>query len=138
MAATQGLTWRRVEPEVVRDEGEESVGAVDELDFAAGTGLEHPQRLGQDGVARFDLLAAQLSERHLLGVDLKLDERALHLLDVEDHRDQLLDGLWQSRPEKRRETTALNKLNPFSDKILRIAGAAVAQSVKCPELNRAR
>ena len=100
MAATQGLTWRRVEPEVVRDEGEESVGAVDELDFAAGTGLEHPQRLGQDGVARFDLLAAQLSERHLLGVDLKLDERALHLLDVEDHRDQLLDGLWQSRPEK--------------------------------------
>jgi hypothetical protein len=47
-----------------------------------------------------DLLSAELSERHLLGVDLELDEGLLHLLDVEDERDQLLDRLGQIRAEK--------------------------------------
>ena len=97
----EGLTWRRVETEVVRDESEESIGGVDELHLTSASGLDHLKSLGEDRVAGLDLLPAELAERHLLRVDLELDERPLHLLDVEDHRDQFLDGLGQLRPEKR-------------------------------------
>jgi len=76
------FTWRRIESEVVRDEREEPVGRVDKLDLTSASGLDHLEGFRQNLVSGFDLFPAQLSERHLLGVDLKLHQRFLHLLQV--------------------------------------------------------
>ena len=87
------LTWRIVEPKVVRNQGEEPVRDVMKLDLGLRLLPHHVQSLGQDLVGRLDLFPAQLAQGHLLRVDLKLYHRFLHLLNVENQGDQLLNGL---------------------------------------------
>ena len=78
------LTWRLVEPKVVRNQGEKPVCDVMKLDLGPGLVPHHVQRLGQDLVGRLDLFPAQLAQGHLLRVDFKLYHRFLHLLNVEN------------------------------------------------------
>ena len=66
------------------NERKESIGGIDKLDRASGFVSDHVQGFRQDLVRALDLLAAEFSERHLLRVDLELDHRLLHLLDVEN------------------------------------------------------
>ncbi len=49
------------------------------------------QRVRQDGVGRADLVLAQLAERHLLQVQLKLHHCFAHLLHVEHESDEVFD-----------------------------------------------
>ena len=78
------LTWRLVEPKIVRNQGEKPVCDVMKLDLRPGLAPHHVQRLGQDLVGRLDLFPAQLAQGHLLRVDFKLYHRFLHLLNVEN------------------------------------------------------